>query len=388
MHGRTHGVSRDRPDFVRRGERCWIDGDLIRLAAWPIGGIRPGGRAGPIPWLMDLSVLEEAMQSVYGSAFRLGDRAPLLQMAVNALAVGDGGRAAEIANEVSFPPPEYASRFRDACVQHLNWGPAHRRGNPPIDVQDWLARKSWERKYDPDQPRVPAGHRDGGQWTDGFVATVDGENPGEELLTSDEQEEVSRLTEQARRILAEAGDPGALLILAAGGDKPPKLPRTKSAALVFFAEFIKKLTTFLSFEERNSPVWHDIVFWVHAIDTFLPEFETFLNPPKEWEDLVADQVYREFDSQEAFEEAYGSAGLFHDWHHLVERNAGFSPEEVHNTKNIVRIPRGKHWLITSYMTTKRKDLGWLSYREWLRGRPIEEHLRIGLKAARETGVLK
>ena len=149
MHVHTQGVSRERPDFVRRGERCWIDGDLIRLSSWPIGGIRPGGRAGPIPWLMDLSTLEEAMQEVYGRDFRLGDRAPLLQMTANALASGDRRRAADLANEVSFPPPDYASRLRNSGLRYLNWGPAHRRGNPPIDVDAWLERKAWERKYDP-----------------------------------------------------------------------------------------------------------------------------------------------------------------------------------------------------------------------------------------------
>lgn len=57
MHVHTQGVSRERPDFVRGAERCWIDGDLIRLSSWPIGGIRPNGRRGPVPWLMDLAVL-------------------------------------------------------------------------------------------------------------------------------------------------------------------------------------------------------------------------------------------------------------------------------------------------------------------------------------------
>jgi hypothetical protein len=52
MHVHTQGVSRERPDFVRSAERCWIDGDLIRLSSWPIGGIRPYGRRGPVPWLI------------------------------------------------------------------------------------------------------------------------------------------------------------------------------------------------------------------------------------------------------------------------------------------------------------------------------------------------
>ena len=76
MHGHTRGVSRERPDFVRSApERCWIDGDLIRLSQFPVGGIRPGLRGKPVPWLMDLAVLEEAMREVYGRSFALGDRA-------------------------------------------------------------------------------------------------------------------------------------------------------------------------------------------------------------------------------------------------------------------------------------------------------------------------
>jgi len=38
-------------------------------------------------------------------------------------------------------------------------------------------RRSVERKYDPSQPRVPAGNSDGGQWT----ATSEGQNGGDFL---------------------------------------------------------------------------------------------------------------------------------------------------------------------------------------------------------------
>ncbi|MSP49593.1 MAG: hypothetical protein EXQ95_09740 [Alphaproteobacteria bacterium] len=388
MHGHTHGVSRERPDFARSGARCWIDGDLIRLSHWPIGGIRPAGRSGPIPWLMDLAVLEGAMQEVYGGHFRLGDRTPLLQMAANALASGDRRRAAALANEVSFPPPEYRSRFHDAGLRYLRWGPAHHRGNPPIDVEAWLDRVALERKFDPDQPRVSRGHPDGGQWTDDPNSGDHQENPGEELLTEEEEQKVGRLAEDARRLLADAGDPDALLVLAAGGDKPPKLPKSKSGALVFFAVSLETLMRSLAFEGRNSPVWHDLVDWVVAVNRVLPQFESFLDPPKEWEELVADPVYREFDSHDAFEEVYGSAGSFYDWHHLVEQKLGFSEQEVNNTENIVRAPRGRHWLITSFMTRGRFELGGRSWRQWLRGKSIEEHRRVGLEVLREAGVLK
>lgn len=44
------------------------------------------------------------------------------------------------------------------------WQPPNRRL--------WQAPNFAERKYSPDQPRVPAGNPDGGQWTDGSNAIV------------------------------------------------------------------------------------------------------------------------------------------------------------------------------------------------------------------------
>lgn len=105
------------------------------LSHWPVGGIRPGVRGRPVPWLIDLSVLEDAMREVYGRGFDLGGRAPLLQLAADALAAGDRLRAAEIADAIAFPPPEFKSRFCDAGLRYLAWGPAHSHGNPRIDAQ-------------------------------------------------------------------------------------------------------------------------------------------------------------------------------------------------------------------------------------------------------------
>ena len=244
MRGHTRWVSRERPDLARSAlERCWIDGDLIRLSQWPLGGIRPGVRGKPVSWLVDLAVLEEAMQEVYGRGFHLGDRAPLLQLAADALAEGDRARAAEIADAVAFPAPEFKSRFRDAGLRYLAWGPAHRHGNPRIDIDAWLARPDFERKYDPDQPRVPRGHPDGGQWTVDRYSGGASENPGEEPLTEGEQEAFGEWVEQARRYLAEAGDPDALRVLASGGTKLPK-PGTKSRALAVMSEIIGQMAVY------------------------------------------------------------------------------------------------------------------------------------------------
>ncbi len=412
MHGHTRWVSRDRPDFARSGpERCWIDGDLIRLSHWPVGGIRAGVRGKPVPWLMDLRVLEDAMREVYGRDFALGDRAPLLQLAADALADGDRRRAAEIADAIAFPPPEFKSRFRDAGLRYLAWGAAHNRGNPRVDIDAWLARAGLESKYDPDQPRVPRGHPDGGQWTggngagrDGAVGNVaipeDGATDGsdEELDTGDEPltEEQQRLVEifdDARKDLTDASGENAPLVLIGGDEKPPRFPRTKREALAWLAAWLtEEMKRRGSFPGRNSPIWMEINDfareWVNRINRIFPEFEGYWESAKEWEEMIADKDFRDFNSFEAFKRKYKSAGPFRDWHHVVEQGSGFSKKMINNTANIVRIPRGKHWDVVYAMTKPRPELGGLSYREWLVGRSFSEHMRVGLDVLREVKALK
>ena len=128
--------------------------------------------------------------------------------------------------------------------------------------------------------------------------------------------------------------------------------------------------------------------WWLAARTLLPEIVTFVLPAKEWEEMIADPIYREFESFEDFVGRYGPAGEFHDWHHVVEQESGFSDRELNNTENIVRIPRGRHWLVTSLMMRRRECLGGLSYRQWLKGKSFEEHRRVGLLGLREAEALK
>jgi hypothetical protein len=388
MYGHTLGVSRGRSDFVPhpRAERCWIDGDLIRLGAWPVGGVRPGGRAGAVPWLIDLSVLETAMRSVYGDNFRLGARAPLLQMAANLLAEGDRRNAETFAAKVSFPLPDYAGRFHDACAKHLAWGAAHRPGNAPIDVAAWVERAvTLEQKFDPNQPRVPRGHPEGGQWTDGGSSSgiSSDENEGDRLLTADEEATVADLTARARNLRFELGDRSALLTLVGNSEKRP--PKKAMKLLYYLSDLITDLVEYAV--KHGTAIEKVAWFWVNVQEEF-PNIIAFMEPPKRWDQLVATTEYEAFDSQRAFEKKYGSAGAGYEWHHIVEQDSGFSPTEVHNTDNMVRVAKGRHWKITSLMTEKREDLGGISRREWLRGKSYEEHMRVGLELLKEAEVME
>jgi len=401
MTGAPLEGAHDRPDFVRGGaQRCWIDGDLIRLWTSPIGGIRPNGRRPPIPWLIDLSVLEQAMQSVYGRGFRLGDRIPVLQMAVDAMAAGDRAYAAELVDAVAFPEPEYFSTFRNACVQYLSWGPAHRRGNPRIDVDAWRSRKQLERKFDPNQPRVPRGHSDGGQWTDGSGPGGDASerngdtertNAGETLLTDEEHERVVELEEEIRIVLAERGDPAALLVLVARRKKgqPSTLEKIKELAGPLSEALLSLL--------QEGPLYRFIALYKMA-ESVLPDIFGYMEEAEELEDLIAESDYQDFASPEEFKEFYKSKKIpGRDWHHIVEKDAGFprnglgnKKNPLHSTENMVQIPRAKHWEITQYYSKPNREppfLG-LSPREWLRGQTWEAQYEFGIATLKKFKVLK
>ncbi|MBM3535519.1 MAG: hypothetical protein FJX60_21105 [Alphaproteobacteria bacterium] len=416
MHGHAREGAHDRPDFVRRGERCSLDGDLIRLWTSPVGGIRPNGRRPPIPWLMDLSVLEEAMRSVYGRGFRLGARAPLLQMAVDALAAGDRKRAAELAEAVEFPPPDYPSTFRNACGRYLSWGPAHNRSNPRIDVDAWLARKQLERKYDPDQPRVPRGHPDGGQWTDDpsvgdrEVADLDRLATGEEIQRADDviRELESRvgLPEQSSGLLHLAG--GSKDRLKPGdphqGYRPPPLseeeiarhlptarpttptptegkPLTKPQLLWQMTERIRQI---LRFARRST---YGVILST-LVERGFPEVATYFDEPKALEEMRPDVRVENFSSFQAFEKA-NPAGPGYQWHHIREQSFG-SPRDwnVDATENIVRIPVLHHRRISAFYSSKPEELGGLTVRDWLKTQSPEFQWRVGLTILQWQGVMK
>ena len=423
MHVHTQGVSRERPDFVRRGERCWIDGDLIRLSSWPIGGVRPGGRGGPVPWLMDLAVLEEAMREVYGPGFQLGDRAPLLQMTANALAAGDRRRAADLANEVSFPPPEYASRLRDAGLRYLNWGPAHRRGNPTIDVDAWLERKAWECKYDPNQPRVPRGHPDGGQWTGGSGTTASAFEPDGPVSESEwatTQAVVERIYEEVTRALERDG---SLHLVAqykpAPGDpllppdpwnipdgfspaEPPRIPIPPGYPVPIVPIFprLPEARPVTQWERtkwainqirRIAPYTRALGMWRWAFELagiLLPEVASYFDDPMSFEELRVDSENMSFRSAEAFEKRY-RAEPGYQLHHIVEQGQGKDREwDLHSTENIVRIPTVRHIIISAHYSSKPPDLGGLTVREWLRTQSFRKQREYGMWTLRYYGVMR
>jgi len=113
------------------------------------------------------------------------------------------------------------------------------------------------------------------------------------------------------------------------------------------------------------------------------------------EELQASTDYREFSSYDAFrkidvKKVYGSAGEGKDWHHIVEQGLKgdtIPQEQLQSTKNIVRIPRIIHEMISSESSSPSDGSG-VRLRDQLRGRPFGEKYQAGLNALKKIGILK
>jgi hypothetical protein len=103
---------------------------------------------------------------------------------------------------------------------------------------------------------------------------------------------------------------------------------------------------------------------------------------------------------------YGSAGPGWEYHHIVTQGGAnlqnISPELLHSTENIVRIPTLLHEAITGIYNSKisnldLEDLGLTDFdipesgmtlQNWLQTQPYEVQLRIGIQIMRSLGIVK
>lgn len=100
-----------------------------------------------------------------------------------------------------------------------------------------------------------------------------------------------------------------------------------------------------------------------AIEEALPQFEYFAS----FEDL---------------EKAWGSAGDGLVWHHIVEQRPinvqRFRPESIHNTGNVVAVPREVNQAIADYYSSKRRFTNGQKVRDWLVSQSFTEQLDFGM----------
>jgi hypothetical protein len=194
------------------------------------------------------------------------------------------------------------------------------------------------RKYDPDQPRIPAGQQGGGQWTDG-----DG---GE--------------SERRVRLAGEIPTGGL-----------PEIPEKRPAS-----EKERNRVARSAARRLGSRIWVLIEAGSWLIEK-AAEISSYFDSPRSLEEL---------------QQAASTPAPGYDIHHIVERSSAldddFTVAEVDNSDNLARVPRWKHWEITGWFQQPNEEFGRLPPREYLRGKSWEERRRVGIRVLIEKGVLK
>lgn len=240
-----------------------------------------------------------------------------------------------------------ALRAVESGLLRLKWLAAATRFEIAMRRHDRALKLAYKYGYNPNQPRVPAGQREGGQWT----ATDANGNP-------------LRPNTQNRVRLAGEIPTGGL------PDLPKERPTTskervatyKTAArwLGRYGGSIGKLIEGFDWLRERSPL-----------------IQTYNDPPKTVDELQRD---------------VSKPGLGYDIHHVVEQTQaekdGFPKAAIDAPDNLVRIPRMKHWDINAWYQTENPDYGGQTPREYLSGRNWDVRRAVGLEALRIHGVLK
>ena len=203
------------------------------------------------------------------------------------------------------------------------------------------ARRHAKANFNPDQPRVPAGHPDGGQWTDddGWPADASGLSTGQ---------------------IYAAG-----LIPRIPRQRPPSAPERTALMRAVAIWLAEKGFESIDFIARSS--------WLYQA---IPTISSYLDAPRSLGELQSDL----------------SSKSGYDVHHVVERASALADRYprslIERSDNLVRIPRMKHWEINGWYGRPNPDFGDVSPREYLIGKDWDERRRVGLLALKKYGVLK
>ncbi|ODS02534.1 hypothetical protein AUC71_14695 [Methyloceanibacter marginalis] len=227
------------------------------------------------------------------------------------------------------------------------------------------------KRYDPNQPRVPAGNPEGGQWTDGGGGTG------------------GRLPSGPGTLLDVDDSPSERVRLAA--NKPrnqrrdfPRIPRRRPRTEKERNRALRNLTKLVDQLIQEDEVFRSIEVILDVLDVgdwVLREYrevlQTHINPTKTLEELHED-VFKTIPGTQV--------------HHIVEQGSayqdGFPRSAIDASDNLVRIPIVRHEEITGWFNTRNPRFGGRKPREYLRGRTWEERRKLGIEALMKFEVLK
>jgi len=238
--------------------------------------------------------------------------------------------------------------------------------------------------FDPDQPRVPAGNPDGGQWTDADGAA----DVEDEDLDDDDEKWPDLDTEDDAPDSESSGASDRSPPPTGGGDDdPPQIPSEQPR------------TT----RERNRIARRSAEWLARAIAKDLTErVRTFseIVQTTAWLAGNVPAILSYFDDPKDLDELHDAAAhprLGYDRHHIVERQRRSKDplsnwtrfgERLDARENLVQIPYWKHVEISSWYSKRNDAFGGLTPRAYLRGKSWEEQYQVGTDTMQMFGVAK
>ena len=254
---------------------------------------------------------------------------------------------------------------------------------PRVAVAD--AYPALSRKYNPNQPRVPAGNPDGGQWSDGGggpAAPMGDVRFGDlsELADYADLFQIARSETDFDGVQL-AGDPPEGDSPRLPSEEPPEIPQKLPATRSERMDFVRDAVSWIRFAGRYTPV---VGAFLGALDqaeelkALTDAIKTANDPPATLEDL---QARAQRPSEAGYED-----------HHIVgqfpQNRLQFGDDLIDSSQNKVRIPVVRHRDINAWYSRSNERFGDLSPRDYLRGRNWDEQTREGLEILRQKGVLK
>jgi hypothetical protein len=250
-----------------------------------------------------------------------------------------------------------------------------------------------EKRYNPAQPRVPAGHPDGGQWTAGDWSD---RASARGTVLSDATPE-NPWKPYAQYAANETPPPGI------GHNQGPPLeppPEVGSKGPSFntraFWTFTKIAARWLLRAGWRPLLGLGLRIGLEAtiggpVGDFLLAVEA-----AHWAAEAYPYIRSYFDPPKTLDELRQNSGPGYDRHHIVEQwsgKDGISRTEIDSPENIVPIPKLKHWEINSWLDTKNADYtddngNALTPRQYMRGKSWEDRYKFGLDVLKKFGVLK
>lgn len=205
-------------------------------------------------------------------------------------------------------------------------------------------------------PRHPAGERDGGEFapadggSDSPIVPVAGlpppwhNNPPERI-----------------------GDPPEI---------PKAEPVTRAAKWEAITSVVYWLGNALKFGSKFAPQINALITAAQTATWLWPYVRASLQGPKTLEQLQADAK---------------APAAGYDIHHIVEQSAakdGIPRSLIDSPRNLVRIPKVKHWELNAWFDTKNSDYSGMTPRQYMKGKSWYVRRAVGLAGLRKVGVLK